>query len=692
MPARILRLPLLIVLTAVASGVLAAQAPQQPPPLAGPPQGAPPAPPAPGGLEDPTELEAFLDGVVAAQKESNHVAGMAVAVVAKGRVFFAKGYGMADRAAGKKVDPERTLFRVGSVSKLFTWTAVMQLVDQGKLDLKADVNKYLAGSPVRVPDTYPQPVTMTHLLTHTPGFEDVVIGLFGRSQASMRPLGELLADQMPARVRPPGVLSSYSNHGTALAGYIVERISGIPYEQYIEKQILEPLGMTHATARQPLPKALEADMAVGYRFADGEHKPEKFEFVPDSPAGAVSASAVDMTRFMLAHLQDGAYGQARILSETASRRMHSRLFGHVPALNGMLHGFYEMNRNGRRIHGHGGDTLWFHSQLVLLPDEQVGLFVSCNSDSCSAPRTALVKAFVDWYFPERSTLTPAAGTRREPAGTFAGSYRAIRMSYRSIAKLSGLIGGVTVTALPDGRLRTDGMGANAKRWVPVAPFVFRNADGDDRIAFLKGPDGRATHLVADFPAIAFERLGPLETHEAQYSIGGGSLFLLSTAIVAWPIGAWLARRRRKAVRAAVEQGFPPSPAVSPARPAPRSARLTLWLAAVLLVAFVIALAVVLDNPGEIVFGVPQSLRVALALPLAAAVLTAVSLVFVLLAWRRRYWRWWGRIYYTVVALAAAVFLATLQVLEPVRLAPAVKMAQGSELKAQGSDAGGVSTP
>ena len=270
----------LAALVALTAAVPAAQVPQQPPPLAGPQTAAPPPAPAPGGLTDPAELEAFLDGVVAAQKESSHVAGMTVAVVADGRLFFAKGYGMADRAAGRKVDPEKTLFRVGSVSKLFTWTAVMQLVDQGKLDLKADVNRYLAGSPVRVPDTYPQPVTLTHLLTHTPGFEDVVIGLFGRSPASLRPLGELLRDEMPARVRPPGVLSAYSNHGTALAGYIVERVSGVRYEQYIEKQILEPLGMAHTTVRQPVPKALEPDLAVGYRYADGEHKPEAFEYDP----------------------------------------------------------------------------------------------------------------------------------------------------------------------------------------------------------------------------------------------------------------------------------------------------------------------------------------------------------------------------------------------------------------------------
>jgi CubicO group peptidase (beta-lactamase class C family) len=676
MRVRHLRLPLLCALIAVTGALLPAQVPQKPPPLVQPPP-APPASPSPGGLRDRAELESFLDGVIAAQKESNHVEGVTVAVVANGGLFFAKGYGLADRATGRKVDPERTLFRVGSVSKLFTWTAVMQQVERGKLDLKADVNTYLAGSPVIVPGTYPQPVTMINLMTHTPGFEDVVVGLFSRSPGAMRPVGEVLAAEMPARVRPPGVLSSYSNHGTALAGYIVERVSGVPFEQYVEKEILEPLGMSHTAVRQPLPKTLAADMSVGYRWSDGEHKAEAFEYVPAVPAGAVSASAVDMTHFMLAHLQDGLYGDVRILSEATAREMHGRLFGHVPALNGMLHGFYEMNRNGRRIYGHGGDTLWFHTELALLPDEQVGLFVSCNSDSCSGPRSALVKAFIDRYFPDTATARPSLSTgriRREPPGTFAGSYRPIRTSYRSLARLAGLVGAVGVTELPDGRLRTDGMGGRPRRWVEVAPLVFRETDGDDRIAFLTGRDGRVTHLAVDFPAIAFERVGPLESPGAQCWIGGVSLFLLATAVFAWPVVAWREWRRRRAGlkagptaatatavesggRTPVERGS--GTAVGPGFGPARSAHLALWLAAVLLAAFVIALAAVLSNPLEIVFGVPATLRVALALPIAAAVLTVASLAFAVMAWPRRCRNVAGRVHYTLVALSAVVLLTVL---------------------------------
>lgn len=595
-----------------------------------------------GGLEDRADLEAFLDGVIAAQRESNHIVGATVAVVADGEVFFAKGYGPADLATGRQVDPARTLFRIGSVSKLFTWTAVMQLVEQGKLDPAADVNRYLAGSPIHVPDTFPQPVTMLSLMTHTPGFEDSVIGLFARSPEAMRPLGEVLAGQLPARVRPPGVLSSYSNHGTALAGYVVERIARVPWERYVEENILAPLRMTHTTVRQPIPAALAGDMSRGYRLVDGEPHAEPFEFVPPAPAGAVSASAVDMAHFMIAHLQDGRFEGARILSEATAREMHTRLFGPVRELNGMMRGFYEMTRNGHRIFGHGGDTLWFHTELALLPDDHAGIFVSYNSDSGAPARTAICQAFIDRYFPAAPAAAPAPTARlREPAGTFAGTYRSVRLSYSSLTKLMGLMSVVKVRELPGAGLSTDGLGSGHKRWVEIAPLVFREANGQDRLAFRRDASGRVSSLLGSFPAATYERLGPLETPEVHYAALGLSLCILLLAAIGWPIGAWRGRRQR-------QPGDPP-----------RAARLVLWIAAVLLIASTVGLGISLSDAEQIAFGIPTSLEVVLALPMLGAVATAVALVFVVRAWSKGYWRLAARLRYTLVAAAAVAFLVVL---------------------------------
>ena len=227
-------------------------------------------PPATQGPSDPKELEAFIDGIMAVELEANHIVGATISVVKDGQLFFAKGYGYANFKSKTPVLPDRTMFRPGSVSKLFTWTAVMQLYEQGKLNLDADVNTYL--KEFKIPATFPQPITMNHLLSHTPGFEERSTGLMAREPKDLRPMGEFLASHMPARVRPPGELTSYSNYGTALAGYIVEVVSGVPFEQYIEENIFKPLGIEHSTFRQPLPEALVPNMSSGYSYKNGAFK------------------------------------------------------------------------------------------------------------------------------------------------------------------------------------------------------------------------------------------------------------------------------------------------------------------------------------------------------------------------------------------------------------------------------------
>ncbi|MFV9630163.1 MAG: serine hydrolase domain-containing protein [Methanosarcinales archaeon] len=200
------------------------------------------------GPTDPQELEAFIDGVMVAQMEAYYIPGATISVVKDGELFFAKGYGYADMEYGKPVIANETLFRIGSVSKLFTWTAVMQLAEQGKLDLNADVNTYLTD--FKIPDTYPEPITLAHLMTHTAGFEDYH-RIFARSADDIEPLGEYLANNMPARVRPPGEFIAYSNYGTSLAGYIVEEVSSMPFDVYIEENIYKPLDIQRSTFRQP---------------------------------------------------------------------------------------------------------------------------------------------------------------------------------------------------------------------------------------------------------------------------------------------------------------------------------------------------------------------------------------------------------------------------------------------------------
>src|SRR5205814_3042858 len=253
------------------------------------------------GVRDRCELAAFLDGVMAANLRDKHVAGATVAVVKDGALFYANGYGYSDVAHRAAVNPERTLLRIGSTSKLFTWTAVMQLVEQGKLDLDADVNRYID---FKIPATYPQPIMLRHIMTHTPGFEEDGRDLITDDTTRMIPLGRWLATHIPGRVRPPGTYSSYSNYATALAGYVVQRVSGESYDDYIDRHILTPLGMTQTTTRQPLPAPLRGDMSRGYTWGGGSFAPQKYEIVNAAPAGSVASSATDMAKFMIAHLND----------------------------------------------------------------------------------------------------------------------------------------------------------------------------------------------------------------------------------------------------------------------------------------------------------------------------------------------------------------------------------------------------
>ncbi|NUR22349.1 serine hydrolase domain-containing protein, partial [Frateuria sp.] len=254
------------------------------------------------------DLGSFFDGLMPYALRRNDIAGGVVTVVKDGQVLFARGYGYADLDRRIPVSAERTLFRPGSTSKLFTWTAVMQLVEQGKLDLDRDVNAYLD---FHIPDWHGKPITLRQLMTHTPGFEDGARGLMPATPDEVD-LQRYLKQRLPSRIFPPGELVAYSNYGCGLAGYIVQRVAGEPYAQYIERHILQPLGMEHSTFEQPLPPALAPTMSQGYlRASDG--KPQPFELVDPAPAGAMSATATDMAKFMIAQLQDGRYGNAQML-------------------------------------------------------------------------------------------------------------------------------------------------------------------------------------------------------------------------------------------------------------------------------------------------------------------------------------------------------------------------------------------
>ena len=339
------------------------------------------AAPAPAGCTGvtPAALADYFDGAVPGRLQQAHAAGVVVSVVNHDSQLFAKGYGLADTARGVAFDPDRSLVRIASITKMFTFTAVMQQVQAGRLDLNADVNTYLTS--FKVPATYPEPVTLADLMDHTAGFEDRVVGIGARTAADVPPLGQFLADNMPARIRPPGEVSAYSNYGAALAGYIVSQVSGEPFDQYVQRHLLDPLGMAHTTATEPVPAALAGDLAVSYDSDVDPPRPVPFTFDPQAPDGSISTSATDMGHFMMANLNEGRYGDASILSPATMALMHTRSFAADPRLGGHAHGFVDKTINGHRVLMHDGGWEAFESVMILIPGCDLGLFLSANSYS-----------------------------------------------------------------------------------------------------------------------------------------------------------------------------------------------------------------------------------------------------------------------------------------------------------------------
>jgi len=489
------------------------------------------------------DFETFLDALIPSQLRNRNIAGAVVSVVKDGQVLFQKGYGYADFETKKPVLPDQTLFRPGSISKLFTATAVMQLVEQGKLDLDRDVNDYLD---LAIPKTYPEPVTLRQLLTHTAGFEDTLKNLFVAHESDLKPLRAYLVNEMPARIFPPGKIPSYSNYGFTLAAYIVERVSGEKFERYIENHILKPLRMINSTFDQPLPPQLAAQMSKGYLNA--AKKPRDFEFVQAAPAGALSTTAADMTRFMLAFLQDGSVDGVAILKPETVRQMETRQFELHPMINGLGLTFMEYCMNPVRVIAHGGDTVYFHSDMVLVPDEHVGYFLSYNSlgKNVGGGRGEVWHTFMNRYFSSSGEpkVEVDPNTSKSDGRAVSGVYDGTRRGETTFLKILALLSQVRVSSDKDGVLTVEGdknQRGELKKWKEIAPLVYSEVDGLERIAFRRTAFG-TVHEMLPYPAIyEGQRVSWYASKKFIGLMIGGSLVLALLTVLLWPV-AVLVRR------------------------------------------------------------------------------------------------------------------------------------------------------
>lgn len=566
-------------------------------------------------------LARTVDRVVPAQLARYRIPGAAVVIVAGGRQVYAKGFGVADRGRRTPVDPSRTRFYIGSVGKVFTAAAVLRLVRAGKLDLDADVNRYL--DTFQIADTYPgRPVRVRDLLTHTSGFDDTVLGVATPPGHPVPALGRWLAAHQPARVRPPGTLPSYDNYGVALAGYLVERVSGEPFAEYVRQHVLAPLDIRHTTVTG----GGDAGMATGYR-SDGSVATGG-QLGPLVPAGAgMTAVPTDLGRFALAQLHSG-------------NPVLRRHFGTDPRMPGMGWIFEEHPRDGQRVLSKDGDVPGFHDNLALLPADHLGVYVVYNGDGKNAEATFaghdLVNRIVD------TLHHPAAPAPASTAGhhldRYAGSYRITRYDHHDLTAVAQLTSAVTVTADTRGLTTTglsDDPDTSQQHWIPVGDGLFRERGGQATIAFHRN----GVLLSSANPTVAYQRLSWYQSPGLHLALLGGATLVLLYVLLVWPVAGIVQRRH----------GWLPT-----------AARWSGWLTAVSAGTFLVLLTLVLSDAARlnehIMLNDSPALTATPVVMRVTAGLAGAMVVFAVLAWVRRWWRLPGRIGYTVGTLAAGTFV------------------------------------
>jgi CubicO group peptidase (beta-lactamase class C family) len=596
---------------------------------------------------DPQELEAFLDDLLATQMAENYIPGAVVAVVEDGRLLMAKGYGYANLDDQTPVDPEQTLFHVASISKLFIWTAVMQLVEEGKLSLDSDINEYLDFT---IPDTFPEPIRLRDLMSHTSGFEDQSLEMWKLQADQINPLGVYLEANLPARVFPPGELIAYSNYGASMAGYIVERVSGLSFDEYVEKNILEPLGMNRTSYRQPLPQTLVGDLASGYNYSDGQYVAGD-PYDQSYPSGSLSATAADMARFMIAHLQNGELGGNHILQEETAVQMHSQLYAPDPRLDGVAHGFFERTINGQHLLSHGGNFINSNSFLYLVPEQMAGFFISTNSTGGGRAIQPIVEAFIDYRYPVTESPVPhSAAGFAERVAPYLGEYTRARGNFTSFEKINGVF-----APLGAGLDSDDNLVMGSYRFAEVEPGLLQDvSDPDNRLVYRTNPDGRRilTGAVGIYESFAIFKTPWYGTGKVHLVVIVSGVLLFLGALIVWPI-KYVYKRRHK-------------PVASEPMPLPtRLARWSVVIFGILLLLVPLGIATIFVNilPGygvpSIWFETPATMTILLSLTYVLGGLALAILVFAVMAWVKQYWSLGGRIFYSLLALSALLMIWSL---------------------------------
>jgi CubicO group peptidase (beta-lactamase class C family) len=577
----------------------------------------------------PRELESFVDPIIEDQMAEYSLPGVAFVLVQDGEIVLSKGYGVMEDGSDEPIDPEQTIFDLGSVAKLFTATAVMQQVEQGNLDLDTDVREYL--SDVEIPDTYDEPITLRHLMTHTPGFDErMFLGMIAPGPDEIQPLNENLNEHMPPRIRPPGETMQYSNTGMAIAGRIIEEVSGESFSEYIENHIFDPLGMERSTFDYP--DELIPDMATGHEATAGPTMPMEVWHLNDRPAGGIRSTIEDIARFMNAHLDEGG----AILEPETTEEMHQTQFRLHEGVSGSAIGFIEHEVGNRRGIHHGGQWIGFSSLLYLLPEEDTGILVSANHGSAIYTQYVLIEAILDEYFPADVDVEPG----EQAEGSVAGTYRWNRVDRHTFMQLMSTVTAHTldVTENDDGTITTQ-MSPELipeKTWVEISPGLYQEQGGDDRLGFDFNESGEATTVHLAWPLLmTLDRISWYQSSTLYLGLLGVFLVTLATT-AGWPIMRLVRRVRGRRTELAPEIA--------------RTRLLAGTVAGLIFVSLIGTLVLVAtDTVGF--FQIPVTFKALLWLPIIAAILTIPLVVLVARLWARGEGEPARRVHLTLIAVA-----------------------------------------
>ena len=597
-----------------------------------------------------TNIAIFANTHLTKALEEDEIPGAVFTIVHGDQVVFQKGYGFANVQDHRPVSVRKTLFRVASISKILTAACALQLVQTHRLDLHQDVNRYL--DRFRIKPAFGQPITLYNLLTHSSGFDVWRFDYGAHSAAQKLSLRDYLTQFQPARVRPPGLFSSYDNYGYTLAGYLVQKVSGMPFREYVRERLFKPLGMTHSSFAPD--KSLRSRLATGYRL-DGEAlEPYPKDFVNITPAAGLCATAEDMTRLLIALVSNERPDGSTAFSAPVLNGLEKPHFAFDPDIPGRCYGFNLVTLAGRQALRQTGQWPGFNSLMLVFPRHHVGLFLAYNLCDQLEMGRHVSRLFVERFIPKRAAAKETTRTfnaENSILNSLPGTYVSTRFPQEAPHVENP--DEIWVTPSHDGLLEIKGA-----TYREIKPMEFeRTANNTNpvsgvgqRVTFRVDGADKATHLITQ--AGAFRRIPWIETKRARLILTAAVSIVFLCALVWWPISAlvrWLSTRIHARPTSSNNGHRTQLLPVLAKALALTVCALALWFHISLTVAtFQI-------DPFAYFYGLPSRIKDLLRIVPILVGLTASLAACSAVAWRLRFWSLADRVFFTLVTSASLLF-------------------------------------